>query len=87
MPAGRSETGYRKKVPDNNKMTGRPREDASTTKEVYKGERYYLANRAERIKGRRPDEVRTRGLKEPSRGYEAKHVNYQTEEYSIVHRA
>ncbi|KAJ7836946.1 hypothetical protein B0H13DRAFT_2368471 [Mycena leptocephala] len=36
MPAGRSETGYRKKVPDNNKMTGRPREDASTTKEVYR---------------------------------------------------
>ncbi|KAJ7928643.1 hypothetical protein B0H13DRAFT_2311561 [Mycena leptocephala] len=36
MPAGRLETGYRKKVPDDNKVTGRPREDASTTKEVYR---------------------------------------------------
>jgi hypothetical protein len=36
MPAGCSEAGYRKEVPDDNQMTGRPREDASTTKEVYR---------------------------------------------------
>jgi hypothetical protein len=36
MPAGRSETGYRKKVPDNNKMTGQPREDTSTTRVSYR---------------------------------------------------
>jgi hypothetical protein len=36
MPAGRSEAGYRKKVPDNNKMTGRPREDASSTRMSYR---------------------------------------------------
>jgi hypothetical protein len=32
MPAGRSEAGYRKKVPEDYRMTGRPREDASTTR-------------------------------------------------------
>jgi hypothetical protein len=36
MPAGRSDAGYRKEVPDNNKMTSRPRMDTSTTRVSYR---------------------------------------------------
>jgi hypothetical protein len=36
MPAGRSEAGYRKRIPDDTKMTGRPRMDASTTRVSYR---------------------------------------------------
>jgi hypothetical protein len=52
MPAGRSEAGYRKELLEDMKMTGQPREDASTTRMSYRVSVCYLADQAERMRYR-----------------------------------